>query len=828
MLFFQLNIQEKKIVTLRVKEAVKNKDVLIFQPKKNYYLPGLKEYADLCECHIKNERKKGYTGSLETLKINEIVLQRQNIEKIIRDPRIASCLAFQNKHLTVEKNYADVIFHVEPLSDGECRVNAGFSIAQKLVKSNECNCITPYFFMYDQSLYFLKEPLEHTWLYLWEEKDHFLEGRKYKYFTEDYKDKILWQKKELEKPKPILIIKDMSLCFADLHFEYEKTVASYFSSSQQGRNQVFEETCAQDLLDLGYEKKFHEFYIAQPKAFEALQFLKELEWEIHNKEGKKVLLQESISAEVVEQEEELKLQGKVTFDDNKEIPLDSIVSNLQFSRPMIETNDFVALCSLQECQKKLSFFLQKKSLAFSKSEIGLIKGIEGVAFSQATEKFLHLIDSRKKLPDLPDLESFKGKLHPFQEKGVQWIHFLYKNQLAGILADEMGLGKTVQVLAFLSTLRNFFPVLIVAPSSLLMNWKSEFSVFFPKANVTLYHGPERKADFNANSFILTTYGVLKQDMEKFSKTTFEAVILDESSAIKNAQTKNAKAAFCLKANFRLCLNGTPVENRFDELLSQFTFLFPKMIHNDKNPSSLKQKIAPFVLKREKQDVDIQLPEKIEQIVWVSMEEKQKALYDALAFQAKEKLPNTSNKMHIFEMILRLRQIAIAPNLCHHDAESGKIITILEDIQQISENHKVLVFSQFTEVLKILKEKLHQPYHYIDGSYSLKERQQQIEAFQSSSGAKVFFLSMKAAGYGLNLNEADYVIIVDPWFNEAVEKQAMDRAHRMGRKKSLIVKKYLSIDTIEEKILHLKQQKLEQSEELFFKNLNLEDLHHLLQ
>lgn len=372
-----------------------------------------------------------------------------------------------------------------------------------------------------------------------------------------------------------------------------------------------------------------------------------------------------------------------------------------------------------------------------------------------------------KLKEVALNERFKGNLYPYQQEGLNWLYAIFRAQRSGILADEMGLGKTIQVLSFLSLLSQNGRYLIVAPTSLLKNWEHEAGRFLPDLLVHLYHGPDRK-DLPKSGMIVTSYALLRLDNEKFRKEIFDVVILDEAQAIKNKASKTAHAAYRLQGQFRLSLSGTPIENSVRELMSQYQFLG-----------------RPLMLRRKKCEVDLELPEKVETNVYLEMCDEVALEYQGI----KEKLKDKP-----LELITALR-------LC---IARGKIEKIVLDIHELAENgYKVLVYSQFTSILKAVGEKLNIPYLYLDGATT--KRSELVKTFKEGT-ILPFLISLKAGGTGLNLQEADYVLIIDPWWNEAVEDQAISRAHRLGRTKAVIARRYITQNSIENRVFELKASK----------------------
>jgi SNF2 family DNA or RNA helicase len=359
--------------------------------------------------------------------------------------------------------------------------------------------------------------------------------------------------------------------------------------------------------------------------------------------------------------------------------------------------------------------------------------------------------------------------------------------------------------------------LVVAPSSLLYHWKAEIERFLSGVFVSLYAGPERK--LAERGIVVTSYAILRQDEEILSRGEFGAVVLDESNAIKTAATQTARATCRLKGRIKIALTGTPIENRPDEFWSQFRFLMPELFGERSEFHAagfevVRRKAAPFVLKRSKREVEIELPEKIEQVVWVEMEEGQRRAYESCLAASRRGLDGAS-RMEILEAILRLRQICCDPRLYGGETGGAKLEMLLQDLDDAPER-KILIYSQFTSMLSLIGNALAETgreFLYLDGSVPAEERAARVRSFQEEEKPFIFLLSLKAGGVGLNLTAAETVILFDPWWNEAVERQAIDRAHRIGQKKSVIAKRYIAPDSIEEKMLRIKEEKKGIAEQL---------------
>lgn len=462
---------------------------------------------------------------------------------------------------------------------------------------------------------------------------------------------------------------------------------------------------------------------------------------------------------------------------------------------------------------------------------------------------------------------FNGTLRPYQKSGYDWLHFLNQYRFGGCLADDMGLGKTIQTLAFLQSQKEMGitePSLLIMPTSLIYNWVLEAKKFTPNLNVFVYTGTNRDkntAQFSQYDLILTSYGIVRLDIQVIQSFRFNYVILDESQAIKNPTSIITKAVRKLNSANRLILTGTPIENSTLDLWSQMSFVNPGLLGTqsffrdefqipiEKRNDIEKRKrlfnlIKPFILRRNKSQVATDLPEKVESIQYCDMTEEQekayeesKAYYRNLILQSIDSEGFSKSQMVVLQGLTKLRQLANHPYMVDPDYTdgSGKFEDVLYKLQTIlSEDHKILVFSQYIKHLDLFKNHLKKhkiAYSYLDGS--TKDRQTQVENFQNQEDIRVFLISIKAGGVGLNLTAADYVFILDPWWNPAIEAQAIDRAHRIGQQRTVFTYKFITKNSVEEKILTLQQTKkqladdLISSEEGFVKSLSKEDVLGLL-
>ncbi|HEV8112432.1 MAG TPA: DEAD/DEAH box helicase [Planctomycetota bacterium] len=463
--------------------------------------------------------------------------------------------------------------------------------------------------------------------------------------------------------------------------------------------------------------------------------------------------------------------------------------------------------------------------------------------------------------------AFHGELRGYQRDGLGWLVLLRDLGLGGCLADDMGLGKTVQVLALLAGESRVAgrPALVVAPRSVVFNWLRETERFAPGLTVLAHHGTDRSRDADAiagHDLVVTTYGTLRRDAALLGKIRFSYAILDEAQAIKNPMSQAAKAARVLVAEHRLVLTGTPVENHLDDLWSLFEFLNPGMLGRSRvfreivaptgdapretdSTHLLARALRPFLLRRTKEQVLQELPPKVEQVIGCDLEGAERRRYDELrnhyrsALLAKVEEQGIERVgMHVLEALLRLRQAACHPGLvdpARVGESSAKLEALLPMLEEVRESgHKALVFSQFTSFLAIVRRRLDDAgvaYEYLDGK--TRDREERVRRFQEDAACPLFLISLKAGGFGLNLTAADYVFLLDPWWNPAVERQAIDRTHRIGQTRTVNAYRLVARDTIEEKVLELQQKKRELAEAILggtegtLRDLTREDLERLL-
>lgn len=553
----------------------------------------------------------------------------------------------------------------------------------------------------------------------------------------------------------------------------------------------------------------------------------------------------SVSVQVKEESMNM-MSLKLQIDDFSREEMIRILQGIHEKKKFIRLNgeEFIDLesDSIEELNKILET-IGSKSIKDNSIELNRFQGIE--LLHRIDDDRINILDRNNLAKILDSLQNYDANenkvevlndtLRGYQKKGVQWLKALNKTHLGGILADEMGLGKTIQVIALLGHTTK--QSLIIVPSSLMYNWKKEFEKFTPKVKVLIISGSKEKRDAliaekSEYDVIITSYPLIRRDLEYYLDNNFDYCILDEGQYIKNPDTKTAKFVKKIQSEHRLVLTGTPIENNLIELWSIFDFVLPNYLKDKKtfnkefvkkereNHEKLVRLINPFILRRKKNDVLNELPEKIVNVVYSKLNKKQERIYDSYLLNMKERLKElrdedaiNSSHIEILSILTRLRQICCDPGLFidDYDEKSGKLQLLEELIDELLEgNHKILIFSQFTTMLKIIAKLLKRKrikFSYLDGQIRVDKREKVIDNFTSGK-SDIFLISLKAGGTGLNLTEADTVIHVDPWWNPAVEDQATDRAHRIGQRDVVNVYKVITRNTIEEKIYEIQLKKRE--------------------
>jgi len=561
------------------------------------------------------------------------------------------------------------------------------------------------------------------------------------------------------------------------------------------------------------------------------------------------------------------LHGEVSFGDQS-ASLPKLLAALRRGENSVRLDDGTFGLLPQEWLKKYAPLAgigegEDDHLRFNARQVGFLDALlAGVPQATFDEQFTRVRDELMRFDGIRSMEApatFKGALRAYQCEGLGWMEFLRRFNFGGCLADDMGLGKTVQVLALLESRRPQESgggvgvvgsgavgggdatsprrtSLVVAPRSLIFNWKQEAARFTPELRVLDHTQADRVKGtdhFKDYDLVLTTYGTLRRDAGYFKDVVFDYAVLDEAQAIKNASSESAKATRLLRAGHRLALSGTPVQNHLGELWSLFEFLNPgmmgsatvfrettqKSVGNDAaTRTALARAMRPFILRRTKEQVAKDLPQKLEQTLYCELGDVQRKAYNDLRDYYRTSLLDriaregiNKAKIQVLEALLRLRQAACHPGLIDKSKTkegSAKLDTLMEQVAEVlEEGHKVLVFSQFTSFLAIVRKRLDAAgtvYEYLDGK--TRDRQERVERFQNDPDCKLFLISLKAGGLGLNLTAAEYVFLLDPWWNPAVEAQAIDRAHRIGQTRQVFAYRLIAKDTVEEKVLQLQQTK----------------------
>ncbi|MFC4871185.1 DEAD/DEAH box helicase [Negadavirga shengliensis] len=596
----------------------------------------------------------------------------------------------------------------------------------------------------------------------------------------------------------------------------------------------------------------------------------------NNEKGKKYFIgQANISIKINEKIDWFDVEAMVTFGDYQ-IPFVKFRKLLMKGKTEIELpNKEVAIIPKSWFVNYAEIFSFMEHQEETDHPLRLKK--HHIALAQELEKGnllkLSLSDRLRKLRDFSSIEDydlskyFKGTLRPYQKAGYNWMRFLNEYHFGGCLADDMGLGKTVQTLALLASEKERTEgatSLLVMPTSLIYNWELEAKKFTPKLKILTYTGSQRIKDcssFDRYDLVLTSYGITRMDVDVLKGFYFNYIILDESQAIKNPDSIISKAVVQLNSQHKMILTGTPVENGTMDLWSQMNFinrgllgnqhgfkkqfLLPIEKKNDSDKiSKLNAMIKPFILRRLKSQVATDLPEKVINVKYSTMTDEQQKAYEEVKNYYRDKLidemsvPGVPQKsLTLLKGLTQLRQIANHPKMADemYEGDSGKMEDVVHMIKStVSEGHKVLIFSQFVKHLSLVRRFLDEEelqYSYLDGT--TKNRQAQVNAFQEDPDIKVFLISLKAGGVGLNLTKAEYVFMLDPWWNPAVESQAIDRAHRIGQQNKVIIYKFITRETVEEKIMTLQERKMAlageliSTEESFIKSLSQEDITALL-
>lgn len=563
---------------------------------------------------------------------------------------------------------------------------------------------------------------------------------------------------------------------------------------------------------------------------------------------------------------------------NQKVTIEEIKRALANKQQFVHLGDGTLGILPDEWLKKYSLLFRvgegkQHQLRLSKYHLSVIdelyNGIDETEVMIRLEEKYDRLRAFNRIREVDPPKDLSQVLRPYQVAGYHWLHYLSEVGWGGILADDMGLGKTIQALSTLQLYKDDHPsmsALVVCPTTLMFNWENEIKKFTPKLTRLIHHGGERQRNkkiFSEYDVVITTYGTLRSDIKFMLENEFDYIVLDESQAIKNPQSKVTKAACLLNAKNRLCMSGTPLQNNTFDIYAQMNFLNPGMLGSveyfrnefatpiDKfgekeQKDHLRKLLFPFILRRTKEQVAKDLPAKTETILFCEMEEEQRTIYDAYRNDYRDKILGViseqgidRSQLTILQGLMKLRQICDSPAIINETEKlpnaSVKLDELAREISENIGNHKALVFSQFLGMLALIREKLVEigvKFEYFDGSTSAVDREKAIQSFQHNDEVRVFLISLKAGGVGLNLTAADYVYIVDPWWNPAVEQQAIDRTHRIGQTKNIFAYRMICRDTIEDKILQLQEKKRALAKDLvsdddgFVKTLSREDVEYL--
>jgi superfamily II DNA or RNA helicase len=618
------------------------------------------------------------------------------------------------------------------------------------------------------------------------------------------------------------------------------------------RDSAFEQAALTRLSQLGFSRHWdyllarQHLWISADQFSNALRVLIREGWRVEA-EGRTFRTAQAMRSEVRSGIDWFELHGAVDFGDGKVVRLPRLLADRAHGDATITLDDGTVGIVPEEWLRRWSGIARMGELSgdhvrFKVSQVALLDAaLASQPAIRVDERFARTREQLATFSGIGALDaapSFAGHLRDYQRDALGWFAFLRRFQVGGCLADDMGLGKTVMVLAWLDRLRRerrkTAPSLVVVPRSVVFNWKEEAARFAPKLRVLDFSGAARSTgDLHKYDLIVTTYGAMRRDAVHLKEGEFHYVILDEAQAIKNPSTASAKAARLLRASHRLALSGTPVENHLGELWSLFEFLNPGLLGTSsafakhsvaaskRDPDAMEllaRGLRPFILRRTKAQVAPELPARTELTLHCELQGMQRELYDELRAHYRTTLLHrierdglAKSKMHILEALLRLRQAACHTALVdprRAGAPSAKFEALLPLLGEVwDEGHKCLVFSQFTSLLGLLRTRLDEGgtrYEYLDGQ--TRDRDARVNRFQNDPDCRLFLISLKAGGLGLNLTAAEYVFLLDPWWNPAVEAQAIDRAHRIGQTRHVFAYRLLAVNTVEEKIAELQATK----------------------
>jgi superfamily II DNA or RNA helicase len=689
-----------------------------------------------------------------------------------------------------------------------------------------------------------------------------------------------------ERQNPYALRQDLR---ATVQFDYNGVVvegppgaAAYDAANRRlvRRDRAAEQAAIDRLHELGFRYTWSHFESRQLLGISPEQFPRVVHtlvkegWRVEA-EGRSFRSAVGMRLEVSSGIDWFDLHGSVDFGDGRSAPFPQLLAAVARGEDVVVLDDGSVGLLPEEWLRKYATIAgfgsaEGDAIRFERSQAALLDALlaaqPAITYDESFGRLRAELRTFGGIHGVDPPSSFQGTLREYQRDALGWFAFLERFRFGGCLADDMGLGKTVMVLALLDARRHarprgeHTPSIVVVPRSLIFNWRDEAARFAPRLKVVDYTGTLRDpAEIRRADVVLTTYGTLRRDIASLHAIEFDYAILDEAQAIKNAATASAKAARLLRARHRLALSGTPIENHLGELWSLFEFLNPGLLgsakgfqrassvrsRDDETVEWLSRALRPFILRRTKEQVAPELPGRTEQTLQCELEPAQRRHYDELRKHYRETLLArvardgvNRSKMQILEALLRLRQAAchsalIDPARAHEPSAKFEVL-IPRVLEVVAEGHKALIFSQFTSFLALLRPRLETlgvTYEYLDGR--TRDRAARVERFQSDPGCPVFLISLKAGGLGLNLTAAEYVFLLDPWWNPAVEAQAIDRAHRIGQSRHVFAYRLLARDTVEEKVAALQQTKRDLADAILsadsglVRGLRAEDLEMLL-
>jgi superfamily II DNA or RNA helicase len=662
------------------------------------------------------------------------------------------------------------------------------------------------------------------------------------------------------------LIGELSFLYADQVLSARAQSSGAYVEGEQLlvlRDPQVERQAFQRLLELGFRYVYE--YRSGSKVLklgvrrlpEVTEQLLQEGWQVEA-QGRLLRSATSVKVHVVSGVDWFEIHGGVHFG-NEEVSLPELLKAVRRGGNTVRLGDGSFGVLPADWLKQQGFLLelgesQKDHLRFRSSQALLIDLLlQGQSEASCDQIFERVRNELKDYSGIRPLEAppgFAGTLRAYQREGLGWFDFLGRFGFGGCLADDMGLGKTIQVLALLQGRGNRKASLVVVPKSLVFNWKQEAGRFTPELKILDHTGVSRGKDarvFRRFDVVLTTYGTMRNDIALLKEYTFDYIVLDEAQIIKNSGSLTAKAARLLQGGRRLALSGTPIENHLGELWSLFEFLNPGMLGgvsffkkqlrnrgtlSEDTRKLLARYLKPFILRRTKEQVIPELPDKIEQTLFCELESGERRRYDQLKRYYQRNLQQRiesdglgRSKIKVLEALLRLRQAACHPGLLDSSSlnrSSTKLDLLLQQLEDVvSEERKALVFSQFTSLLAILRSRLEEmglSYEYLDGR--TRDRARRVRRFQEDPECRLFLISLKAGGLGLNLTAAEYVFLMDPWWNPASEAQAIDRTHRIGQNKKVFAYRLIAKDTVEEKVLELQRSKRELAEAIISQDRRL--------